>query len=293
MRRNVAGQFIGAQLNSTSTGAAVTSGTTTVYVTGGGGTQNAGGGTVTHKGNGYWSYAPTQAETDFDHVAFTFTNATAIAATVQAWPSFPQTGDAFARLGAPAGASIAADIATRLATASYTAPLDAAGTAGAVWNAATASYGSAGSYGLLVEANLDTNVGSRLSTAGYTAPDNAGITTLTGRLTAGRATNLDNLDATVSSRLATAGYTAPLSAAGTRTAVGLAAADLDAQLGTLATAANLATVAGYVDTEVAAIKAKTDQLTFTVAGQVDANVQYVNDVQVVGTGASGDEWGPV
>ncbi len=36
-----------------------------------------------------------------------------------------QSGDAFARLGAPAGASIAADIATRLASASYTAPANA------------------------------------------------------------------------------------------------------------------------------------------------------------------------
>lgn len=56
--------------------------------------------------------------------------------------------------------------------------------------------------------------------------------------------------------------------------------------------ATLATVAGYLDTEIAAIKAKTDSLTFTVAGQVDANVQYVNDTQVNGTGALGDEWGP-
>lgn len=45
-------------------------------------------------------------------------------------------------------------------------------------------------------------------------------------------------------------------------------------------------------TATTAIKAKTDSLTFTVAGQVDANIQYVNDVQVTGTGASGDEWGP-
>lgn len=47
-----------------------------------------------------------------------------------------------------------------------------------------------------------------------------------------------------------------------------------------------------VDTVVDAIKAKTDSLTFTVAGQVDANIQYVNDVQVNGTGAAGNEWGP-
>jgi len=38
--------------------------------------------------------------------------------------------------------------------------LDAAGVAGAVWNAATASYGSADSYGLLDETNLDAAVSS-------------------------------------------------------------------------------------------------------------------------------------
>ena len=40
----------------------------------------------------------------------------------------------------------------------------------AVWNAATATYGSAGSYGLLVETNIDATVSSRLATAGYTTP---------------------------------------------------------------------------------------------------------------------------
>jgi len=45
--------------------------------------------------------------------------------------------------------------------------------------------------------------------------------------------------------------------------------------------------------DITAIKAKTDSLTFTVAGNVDANIQRVNDVAVAGTGALGDEWGPV
>lgn len=94
---------------------------------------------------------------------------------------------------------------------------------------------------------------------------------------------VDNINATISSRLASASYTAPLDAAGVRTAVGLASANLDTQL---------TAIDDYLDTEVAAIKAKTDSLTFTVAGQVDANIQYVNDVQVNGTGALGDEWGP-
>jgi hypothetical protein len=45
-------------------------------------------------------------------------------------------------------------------------------------------------------------------------------------------------------------------------------------------------------TQLAAIKAKTDSLTFTTAGQVDANIQYVNDVEVTGNGQTGTEWGP-
>ena len=54
----------------------------------------------------------------------------------------------------------------------------------------------------------------------------------------------------------------------------------------------LDTIDDFLDTEIAAIKAKTDSLTFTVAGQVDANIQYVNDVQVTGDGQPGTEWGP-
>jgi hypothetical protein len=79
----------------------------------------------------------------------------------------------------------------------------------------------------------------------------------------------------------------------------------------------LATIAGYLDTEIAAIladtnelqtdlvnggrldvlidaiKAKTDSLTFTVAGDVDCNIQSVNEIAVDGAGTVGDPWGPV
>lgn len=64
------------------------------------------------------------------------------------------------------------------------------------------------------------------------------------------------LDAAVSTRLATSGYTTPDNAS------------------------------------VTAIKAKTDSLAFTVAGQVDANIQSVNDVTVNGTGSASTPWGP-
>lgn len=197
MKKNVASQIIGAQLVSATDGSAFT-GSVTVYVTGDGGTQtvgSVGSGACAHEGNGFHTYAPAQAETNYDHIGFTFIGTGAVPVTVQVYPTFPQTGDNFARLGAPAGASVSADIAAVKADTAATL-VD------------TAEIGAAG--------------------AGLTA---------------------------------------------------------------LATAANLATVAGYLDTEVAAIKAKTDGLTFTIAGVVDANVQHINDVAITGNGQAGTEFG--
>ncbi|MES9841235.1 MAG: hypothetical protein ABW134_11835 [Candidatus Thiodiazotropha endolucinida] len=88
-----------------------------------------------------------------------------------------------------------------------------------------------------------------------------------------------------------------------------------------ANSTQLATIAGYLDTEIAslqadvtailadtnemqgdqanggridllidAIKAKTDQMTFTVANMVDANMQAINDVAVTGDGQTGTEF---
>lgn len=86
---------------------------------------------------------------------------------------------------------------------------------------------------LLVEAGAtDADVSTRLPTAGYTSPDNASIAAIL-------------LD------------TAEIGAAG-------------AGLTALASAANLAIVAGYLDTEVAAIKAKTDNLPASPAAAGDA-----------------------
>lgn len=97
----------------------------------------------------------------------------------------------------------------------------------------------------------------------YAGADTAGTTTLLARLTALRAAALDNVDATVSSRLAGASYTAP-----DNTSVAAAA------------------------TAAAAIKLKTDQLAFTVAGKVDANLYHVNGVAVTGAGTAASPWGP-
>jgi len=38
------------------------------------------------------------------------------------------------------------------------------------------------------------------------------------------------------------------------------------------------------------IKTKTDQITFSKTGEVDANVKSLNDTELLGTGQSGDKW---
>lgn len=113
MKKNVASQKIGAQLISATDGSAFT-GSVTVYVTLDAGTQavgSVGSGACTHEGNGYHTYSPAQSETNGDLVAFTFIGTGAVPGTVQVFTSFPQTGDGFDRLGAPAGASVSADVA--------------------------------------------------------------------------------------------------------------------------------------------------------------------------------------
>lgn len=56
--------------------------------------------------------------------------------------------------------------------------------------------------------------------------------------------------------------------------------------------AEIAAILAAVDTEVAAIKTQTDKLTFTVANQLDANIQSINDASLTGDGTSGTPWGP-
>lgn len=85
----------------------------------------------------------------------------------------PQTGDAFARLGAPAGASVSADIAAAKGdTAAIKAKTD----------------------NLPADPASNTQVLTRLASASYTAPDNAGIATAAAQATssATSASSADN-----------------------------------------------------------------------------------------------------
>lgn len=113
---------------------------------------------------------------------------------------------------------------TRLASASYTTPPTSAANADAVWDEILSGHVISGS------------AGEALAASG--GAGDPWITALPGSYTAGQAGYIVGtfIDAAVSTRLASAGYTAPLSAAGTRTALGLASANLDTQLDALPTA---------------------------------------------------------
>lgn len=205
MKKNVSGQKIGCQMVSASDGSAFT-GSVTVYVTGDAGTQAAGSvgsGACTHEGNGYHTYAPAQAETNYDLLAFTFVGTGAIPATVQVFTGFPQTQDNAVALSAI--------------------------------QAVTDELPGGGSLTPITD-DLD-DIQSRLPAA----------------LVSGR------MDASVGAMAANV-LTATAIAADAITAAKVAS-DVTTEIQSgLATAAALATVAGYIDTEVAAIKAVTDAL---------------------------------
>ena len=218
-------------------GAASVQGDVTGSVTGAVGSVAAGVTVTTNNDKGGYALSSAGVQAIWDALTAALTTVGSIGKRIADYV----TGDAYVRLGAPAGSSIAADIAA---------------VAPAVWDVPLASHLTAGT------------TGNALNAAG--AAGDPWTTALPGAYGAGSAGYIvgSNLDAAVSTRLATAGYTAPLDAAGTRSAVGLAAANLDTQL---------SAIAGYIDTEVGtlqstatAIKAKTDNLPMAPAATGDA-----------------------
>lgn len=260
MKKNTASQIIGAQLVNATTGAAFT-GSVVAYVTGDGGTQAAGSvgsGACTHEGNGFHTYAPAQAETNYDHVAVTFIGTGAVPATVQVYTSTPQTGDAFARLGAPAGASVSADVAAvKTQTAAIetdTQDIQARLPAALVSGRIDASVGAMASAvltatAIAADAITDAKVASDVTIASVTGSVGS-VAGAVGSVTGAVGSVTGNVGGNVTGSVGSV--------------VGLTASNLDAAISTRAAASDLATVAGYIDTEVAAIKITTDRLGTTL-----------------------------
>ncbi|MEW6427337.1 MAG: hypothetical protein AB1568_04800 [Thermodesulfobacteriota bacterium] len=127
---------------------------------------------------------------------------------------------------------------------------------------------------------LDAAVSSRLAAAGYTAPPTAAAVRT--EMDA-NSTKLANLDAAVSSRLAAAGYTAPPTAIQIRQEIDANSAALAAIAGYIDT--EVAAILEAVDTEVAAIKAKTDNLPVAPSSLTAADVWgYISRTLTSATG---------
>lgn len=258
MKKNVASQTVCFEMLSTTDGSAVTSGTPTVYVTGDGGTQGTGTGTSTHEGNGCWSYVPTQSETNYDHIAFTMVLTGAFNQTVNVYTTYPQT----------------VDNNTILANGTY--GLSALKTlidtiAGIVDNILVDT-------GTTLDGKINTidTVVDAIKAVTDLLPDSGALTTLISHLTdikgatfSGTTDSLEAIrDRGDAAWLTGAGGSAP-TVTEIRTEMDTNSTQLAAILEDTGTTipGTLSTIAGYVDTEVAAIKAKTDNLPIDPADQ--------------------------
>jgi hypothetical protein len=214
-----------------------------------------------------------KAKTD----SLTFTVAGDVDVNVQTWKGSAapdMTGDAYARLGAPAGASVSADIAA--AKSDTAAILVDTGTDGVVVAAASKTgYSLTATTGL---GNQTANITGNLSGSVGSVTGNVGGSVAS--VTAG----VSLADDAITSAKFDESTAFPLKSADTgATAVARTGADSDTletisdQLDATATASALSTVAGYLDTEIAAILADTNELQtdWTNGGRLDLIVDAI------------------
>lgn len=153
--------------------------------------------------------------------------------------------------------------------------LNSAGVSAAVWNAATASYGTAGTYGALIETNLDAQV----STAGGSGLTAAGIAdavwdeVISGHLTAG----------TAGAKLNSA------SASGDPWSTALPGSYGSGTAGKLVvdTQSNLNTLISYVDAEIAS---KLASVKITVDANLDVPVSTIGGGSLTAAGIADAVW---
>ena len=116
MKQNVANQFVGTMMTYAASGTpVVTSGAVTVYVRASSLAMQlgaVGGGVCVPNSYGLHHYVAAASETNFEWIAFTFVASGAVNVTNQLYTEFPQTGDSFARIGAPVGASVSVDVSS-------------------------------------------------------------------------------------------------------------------------------------------------------------------------------------
>lgn len=220
-------------------------------------------GAVTEIANGWYKVAGNATDTNtFGPIALHATGTAADPTDRDIWEVVAFNPQDATALGL---SRIDATITSRMA--SYTQPtgfLAATFPAGTIANTTNITAGTVTTVTNLTNAPTAGDFTATMKTSIGTAVAASAVASVAGNVggnvigSVGSVTGLtvSNLDATISSRLSTAGYTAP------------------------------------DNTSITAIKAKTDSLTFTVAFQLDSNIQYVNDTQINGAGTAGNPWGP-
>lgn len=185
--------------------------------------------------------------------------------------------------------------------------LTVADIADAVWDEATTGHTTSGTFGEQVKTDIDailvdtgTTLDGKLDTidgvvdailvdTAEIGAAGAGLTEAGGtgdHLTAlATAAALATVDGNVDSILVDTGTTLPATLATIAAFIDTEVAAILADTGT-----DIPALLNTIDTVVDAIKAKTDSLTFTQAGHVDANIQRINDVAITGNGATGTEF---
>lgn len=137
---------------------------------------------------------------------------------------------------------------------------------------------------------IDAAVSTRLATAGYTAPDNAGIVAVkakTDNLPVDPADQSLVIAATDAIRSDIAAIPAAPSAASIRSEIDTNSTKLDVSVGTrMATF----TYTAPDNAGIAAVKAVTDKFLFTQTSYLKVDALYLNGVQVVGAGTTGNRW---
>ena len=301
MLKNVSGQKVGAQLITAADGTPFT-GSVTVAVTGDAGTQatgSVGSGACTHEGGGYHTYAPAQAETNYDLAAFTFSGTGAISTTVQIYTR-PTTG-----LLAPT-------------TLGRTLDVTSGGCAGVDWANGEAPTTTLGLSGTTVKTATDVETKATAILKNAFVSVELAIGTVTSQtefiLTSGPANDIDNVMAiffdqsasdapvigegsydggtgtltltaatsitvTTSDTVTLVAVAADTSAAAIRAAVGLASANLDTQLSTIDTVVDsiLVDTGTTLQAELDGIQADTEDIqtrlpAALVSGRIDASV---------------------
>jgi hypothetical protein len=158
--------------------------------------------------------------------------------------------------------AVAGSVVKEIADNAGGSALTAAAIADAVWDEAQADHVTAGSFGLIASEIADILVDTaEIGAAG------AGLTAI----------NLPDQTMNI-----TGSITGNLS--GSVGSVTGAVGSVTGAVGSVTGA--VGSVTGLTASDVGAIKTKTDSLTFTVAGHVDANVQRINDVAITGDGGA-------